>query len=149
MSCLRHIFYFLCFTVHILQSAAHDGSPYGLIDAVQTECEYQALTWGTRLTDAWNSYDESIPFKDRFGHDFYYQSASFSKMIHFEMVRRPELFEGVPHHHKHVVHKPGMHKGAPPFHPLLDKWIYMLGDSSLYSVWMSIRGPIQGINLFY
>ena len=144
MLSLKRLLLVLYHFITISICAAHDGSPYGLIDAVQTECEYQALTWGSRLTDAWNSYDESVAFKDRFGHEFFAQSASFSKMIHFEMVRRPELFEGVPHHHKHVTHKPGMHKGAPPFHPLLDNWVYLLGDSSLYSIWMSMRGPIQG-----
>ena len=64
------------------------GDPYGLINAVQTECEYQALTIGTRLSDAFNSGDEDVPFYRRFQNDYLQRISSFHRIIMIEMERR-------------------------------------------------------------
>jgi hypothetical protein len=125
--------------------SANSGDPFTLIDAVQTECEFEGLTWGSRLADAWNSQDETIDFKLRFSHEFLSQSPSFSKMMHHETLYRPAVFEGVlPRHYREGSSHHGSHKGAPPFSPINGKWIYFLGDSSLYPLWASLKGSVHG-----
>jgi hypothetical protein len=76
---------FACKVVIIDSSS---GDPYGLITAVQTECEYQALTMGSRLGDAFNSYDEGVPFYRRFNHEFEQKSLIYHRIMMTEMERR-------------------------------------------------------------
>lgn len=64
------------------------GDPFGLLNEIQTECEYQSLTIGSRLSDAFNSYDESVPFYRRFNHENHEKMNSFHRMIMLEMERR-------------------------------------------------------------
>ncbi len=72
-------------------SGDDDGAPHTLINAVQTECEYQGLTIGTRLGDAFNSFDEESN-EDRLHHDYMFNhdphNAAFVKMIHSDRRRR-------------------------------------------------------------
>lgn len=66
----------------------NDGDPFTLINPVQTECEYQALMVGSRLSDSFNSYDEEVPFYQRFRHDYQKRIGSFHRMAMIEMEKR-------------------------------------------------------------
>jgi len=70
----------------VFVATADIGEPYGLINAVKTECEYQGLLLGTRLSDAFNSYDESVPYYRRLHHRTHLSNAAFSKIIHIETL---------------------------------------------------------------
>lgn len=64
------------------------GDPYGLLNPTQTECEFQALTLGSRLSDAFNSYDERTPFYRRFSHEAEENNKIFHRIMMLEMERR-------------------------------------------------------------
>jgi hypothetical protein len=82
-------FFVLAFlSCKILITDGSSGDPYGLINEVQTECEYQALTMGSRLSDAFNSYDEGVPFYRRFNHEFEQKALIYHRIMMIEMERR-------------------------------------------------------------
>jgi hypothetical protein len=76
------------FSFYIYYSVGAPGDPYGMINSVQTECEYQALTIGSRLCDALNSYEESVSFYRRFDHEYLQKVQSFHRILMIEMERR-------------------------------------------------------------
>ncbi len=57
------------------------GDPYTLINRIQTDCELEALSFGTRLGDAYNSYDEGTEWDVRMHNDFVAEHLAFSGWI--------------------------------------------------------------------
>eukprot|EP00981_Chlorochromonas_danica_P013520 scaffold6421_cov251-Ochromonas_danica.AAC.14 len=114
----------------LLWLTIYSGELYSLLDALDTECEYQGLTWGSRLADAFNSYEESVPLTDRLSHEFFHESPTFLKLLHGEMAHRNLAFPNSPRLHHH-------HLGSSAFSSMAGKWIYLLGDHSLFPLWLS------------
>lgn len=136
----RWLGYVISIAAIVMQNAqiasAADGDPYGLINAVETECEYQGLTWGSRLADGYNSLDESVQPSDRLSMEIFQESPSFLKLLHAEIAVRPNSFKevNIQRHHglKHRL-------GAPAFASVDNRWVYFLGDSSLFYVWEALQ----------
>ncbi len=140
------------FSLQVLQCPGDPGDAYGMINAVQTDCEYEALTSGTRLSDVYNSYDESIPAIDRTHHQFYHRIPYFSRMIHYEIDRHYSLPTNTHHSshkqtHPHFKTEDKMHHNSTSniaFRPLMNKWIYFLGDGSLRPIISTLLTPFHG-----
>eukprot|EP01039_Chlorochromonas_danica_P008633 gene8633-9513_t len=112
-----NLFLILSFSLY---QTIYSGELYSLLDALDTECEYQGLTWGSRLADAFNSYEESVPLTDRLSHEFFHESPTFLKLLHGEMAHRNLAFPNSPRLHHH-------HLGSSAFSSMAGKWIYLLG----------------------
>ena len=57
------------------------GDPYGLITKVQNDCEFGTITFGTRLVDSFNNFDEATERDVRIHHDVLVESLGFSNWI--------------------------------------------------------------------
>ncbi len=127
------------------------GDAYGMINAVQTECEFEALTTGSRLADAYNSYDESVSSIDRTHHQYYHRVPYFSRMIHYEVDRHYSMPSNVhhaqhKHNHPHFKSEDKMHHNSTSniaFRPMMNKWIYFLGDGTLRPIVSTLLSPFH------
>jgi hypothetical protein len=123
--------------------------PYTFINPVQTECEYMGLTIGTRPSDAFNNYDEFTDF-NRLQHDYYYShdqhNSLFLRLLHsdhshhaYGAFRRNRTHQAVTHRvHHHLNASSSILKS------LSNKWIYVIGDETLKSVFRSLISPLHG-----
>ena len=57
------------------------GDPYGLISKVKTECEYEALTIGSKLVDQFNIYDEGTEMNFRLQNDYLVEHLGFARWV--------------------------------------------------------------------
>lgn len=73
----------LQYLIVLILGAAIDGSgePYTLINRVQTECELEALSYGTKLTDSYNYYDEDTEWDMRIHNDYITEHLGFAGWI--------------------------------------------------------------------
>ncbi len=67
------------------------GDPYGLISRVQTECEMSSMTFGTRLSDAFNSLDESTSNGTRIHHEYLVEHLGFSSFGNSSLWKQSEM----------------------------------------------------------
>ena len=67
------------------------GDPYGLISRVQTECEMSSMTFGTRLSDAFNSLDESTSNETRIHHEYLVEHLGFSSFHNSSLWKHSEV----------------------------------------------------------
>jgi hypothetical protein len=81
------IFLLLLYTI---KSSSENGDPYGLVTRTQTDCELQSLTQGSRLADAFSSFDEHTELISRIQHDFIQENILFttSKMRNLKKIVR-------------------------------------------------------------
>lgn len=127
--------------------------PYTFIGPVTTECEFVALTIGSRLADAFNSYDEFYT-GNRFQHEYFHASNIYSNgfmRLHHADLSRHHLVEpfrkNKTSHHDHsttsrVSHKSHQHSNSSSLHALNDKWLYILGDETMTPVFRSLAFPL-------
>jgi hypothetical protein len=70
----------LTLTVFIISAArayCNYGDPFGLISRVQTFCELNALTTASKLSDTYNSLDESTRKSDRMKQEYIMEHTGF------------------------------------------------------------------------
>jgi hypothetical protein len=138
--------------LHFLPCPGDPGDAYSMINALQTECEFEGLTTGSRLADVYNSYDESVLPIDRTHHHFYHRVPYFSRMIHYEVDRHYSVLSNSAHsHHKHShphfkTEDKAHHNSTAnvAFRPLLNKWVYFLGDGTLKPIISTLLSPFHG-----
>lgn len=129
-----------------IPSNQKDGTPYGMITRTQTECETEAILIGTILADKYNSFDEDTEWDSRIHNDFHVEHLGFAGWIQMgtwgSKGRTP-----------HGVHAPALHRkggwaGAKQvsnssFWVLENKWVYMMGDSTVRQIWATFVSPFQ------
>lgn len=123
--------------------------PYTFIDPVTTECEFVALTVGTRLADAFNSYDEFYN-GNRMHHEFFHTANSytsgFMRLFHADSTRHhltePFRKNKTTHSLSRTPHKSHQHHNGTSVHALNNKWLYILGDETMTSVFRSLVFPL-------
>ena len=140
------------------------GDAYGLISDVQTECEYEALYVGSRLGDAYNSYDETVLPIDRIQHDFFRRIPLFSRLIQYELSRHTiPGYHLLPadvstagiaaSDHNSNTHSKKQFKGDDKFHhevthsafkAFANKWIHFIGDATLKTWLHTVILPFHG-----
>jgi hypothetical protein len=57
------------------------GEGYSLISRVQTECELEALSYGTKLADSYNYFDEETEWDMRIHNDYMTEHLGFAGWI--------------------------------------------------------------------
>lgn len=75
------IWTYVCIIGFITFSSGEIGDPYGLITKVQNECEFSAITFGTRIVDSYNNFDEATERDVRIHHDYLVENLGFSNWI--------------------------------------------------------------------
>lgn len=58
-----------------------DGKAYSLISKVQTDCELEALSYGTKLADSYNNFDEQTEWDMRIHNDYLTEHLGFAGWI--------------------------------------------------------------------
>ena len=77
----KPIFYSFCDQYsHFLVQAVNDA-PYGMIDEVLTDCEYEGLNIGSELADSFNSMDEATEFDVRVHSDYFVELTGFAGSV--------------------------------------------------------------------
>jgi hypothetical protein len=130
--------------------SADAGDAYGLISALQTECEMEALTVGSRLSDAFNSYDETVGLIGRTQHRFFQRQPFFFRLLHHGLEQQRKAAghhnSGLKPQHEERLHKNStINSGA--FGHLADKWVYFLGDRSLFPVVQTLLSPFHAADV--
>ncbi len=77
--------WFLLHYLTLFKSVFGDTSrtdPYSLINKVQTDCEYAAITVGSKLADAYNSFTEDTSSSVRFNHKYLASHLGFAGAAH-------------------------------------------------------------------
>ena len=73
--------FILIFVVGIKFGLSDLGAPYTLISKVQTECEREALSYGTKLGDSYNDFDELTEWDMRIHNDYITEHLGFAGWI--------------------------------------------------------------------
>ena len=117
-----------------------------LISKVQSQCELEALNYGTRLVDQYQSFDENTEWDMRIHHDYLVQYLGFAGWIVGGLwksggltasgANAPSLYEKGGWAGSKNVTESG-------YWPLEDKWLYMMGDSTQRQVWATFVSPFQ------
>jgi hypothetical protein len=118
---VKHV---ICFIALFSLIFAIDDKPYGLINKVQTECEYDAISKGSKLGDNYNSFDEKTEVQECLNSDYFSKNLAFVNYLQ----------DGS----KNLQHGDGI-----SYRSLEDKWIYMIGDSKVHQIWESFLRPLQ------
>lgn len=62
-------------------TVASKGGAYSLLTKVQTDCELEALSYGTRLADSYNNFDEQTEWDMRIHNDYLTEHLGFAGWI--------------------------------------------------------------------
>ena len=62
----------------VAKSVEVDDHPFGMINKVQTYCEFEALRLGSSLSDAFNMYDENTEWDMRLHSEYLTEHLGFS-----------------------------------------------------------------------
>ncbi len=73
--------FFLLLIHGLIKCHGGDGGPFGLISKVQTDCETNTVTFGSKLVDSFSSYDEATEREYRNYHENLVESLGFSHWI--------------------------------------------------------------------
>ena len=66
------------FYSYFLVQAVINDAPYGMIDKVLTDCEYEGLNAGSELADSFNAMDEATEFDIRVHSDYFVEHTGFA-----------------------------------------------------------------------
>lgn len=71
----------------------HDGSGFtqAWISEVQSNCEFEALSIGSRLADRYNSFDEATEWDTRIHHDYLVKYLGFAGWIQIGLWKNTQL----------------------------------------------------------
>src|SRR5690242_4216106 len=58
-----------------------DGRPYSLISKIQSDCELEALSYGTKMADSYNNFDEETEWDMRIHNDYLTEHLGFAGWI--------------------------------------------------------------------
>lgn len=130
-----------------------EGEPYGILSPMETECEYQGLTVGSRLADAYNSYEEDIDELHRYEHEFFHSahlgSVAFLRLVHADQFHK--FHHRVRVGHDNTGHREPHHTrnatSHSVFHTLSNKWIFFVGDRTLLTIIQSLSTILHGKTL--
>lgn len=127
--------------LHIVDSI-NPGEAYGLLGPHETECEYLSLTVGSRLSDAFSSYDESvIDLSDRLHHE-YFSSNNMGASTFLHLISAEHSHSA--HRRNEQINDNGVtvagsvssmaKEPSNIYHSMYNKWVYFLGDHSLIPI---------------
>jgi hypothetical protein len=123
------------------------GAPYTRITKRETQCEVEALSIGSALTDNYNSLDEETEWDSRIHSDYLSEYLGFFGIITQGVWGKPgrtsELRDSV------KLQKRGKWLGLKnitesAYWALENQWLYMMGDSTQRQVWATFVSPSQG-----
>lgn len=111
-----------------------------------TRCEFITLRYATGLTDAFNAPDINYNWSSRTYQDYIVKHLGFAPwMAHGVKGKGGKTLTDSDAKSLHSAEK---WIGAPidqsPYAVLNNKWIYMIGDSTMRQVWASFAAPIKG-----
>lgn len=118
--------YLIGFTACFPLIFAADDKPYGLVNKVQTECEYDAMSAGSKLADNYNSFDEKTEDQHCLKSDYFSKKLAFLNYLEEGSSQQVDSIN---------------------YHCLEDKWIYMIGDSKVHQIWETFLRPLQKAKL--
>lgn len=125
----------------------HSFQPqHSLITKVQRDCELEALSIGSRLSDRWNNFDEDTEWDTRIHHDYLVKYLGFAGWIQMGLWKNTQLTalrQSAP-----AIHKSGGWAGSKnisesAYWALENKWLYMMGDSTQRQIWATFVSPFQ------
>jgi hypothetical protein len=118
------------------------------LSKIQSDCELEALNIGTRLADRFNSFDEKTEQDVKLHHDYLTKYMGFAGWIQggtWKNTALTALKNNAPE-----VYRSGGWGGSSSksvadssYWPLEDKWVYMMGDSTMRQVWATMLSPLQ------
>lgn len=122
------------------------GDHYQLIDKVQTQCELEAINYGTRLADQYQSFDENTEWDQRIHHDYLVEYLGFAGWIVNGLWKSGGVTAGGAN--AGALYEKGGWAGSKNvtesgYWALEDKWLYMMGDSTQRQVWATFVSPFQ------
>eukprot|EP01038_Epipyxis_sp_PR26KG_P015975 gene15975-21681_t len=113
---------------------SQDGMPYSMINKIKTECELESLTVGSRLSDAYNSYNESVELKERTINSFFTDHLGFIHHDKENAVARKKINIDVINRNNNHSH----------YWAIENKWIYIMGDTYAKQTWNVFSKAVKG-----
>eukprot|EP01035_Chromulina_nebulosa_P024247 gene24247-31520_t len=117
-----------------------------MIDKVLTDCEYEGLNIGSELADSFNSMDEATEFDVRVHSDYFVEHTGFAGFLQSGTWKNTGLT--AEKHSAVAAQKKGGWNGcknlaSSSYWALENKWVYLMGDSTMRQVWVAFQNPLQ------
>ena len=130
----------LCWVSLLLLIAAENDKPYGLVNKIQTECEYDAMSVGSKLGDNYNSFDETTGLDKCLNNDYFIKNLGF---VDYLQQRNTTTSGGSSSSSSSSYGWTNCSKVSDcKYASLENKWIYMIGDSKMHQIWETFLRPL-------
>ncbi len=111
---------------------ADNDKQYGMINRVLTECEYDAMTIGSKLGDTFHSFDEKTAIAECLTSDYLFENLGFVSHMNYNANGKGKQ-NGWTNCSKVSQCK---------YWSLEDRWVHILGDSKAHQIWETFVGPL-------
>jgi len=130
----------------IFFATATNDAPYGMINRVLTDCEYVGINVGSELSDAFNAMDEATEFDIRVHSDYVVEHTGFAGFLQSGTWKNTALTankQSAPALQKKGGWNGRNNVGSSSYWALENKWVYLMGDSTMRQIWAAFQNPLQ------
>ena len=120
-------------TLVLIIIEADNDKQYGMINRVLTECEYDAMTVGSKLGDAFHSFDEKTAISECLSSDYLSEHLGFESYMISKANNGKGKQNGWTNCSKISECK---------YWSLENKWVHILGDSKAHQIWETFVRPL-------
>jgi hypothetical protein len=123
----------LFFYLFLTNGEVLNDKQYGMINRVLTECEYDAMSVGSKLGDAFHSFDESTELAECLSSDYIADNLGFLSHMHQKKKKTITTTSGWTNCSKVSECR---------YWSLENKWVHIMGDSKAHQVWETFMRPL-------